>query len=393
MIGKILITLFSFLFFIYIFWFKLIRKNDTNYIVFLVVQAIGIFVNFIQIIFNVLNSAFWNIVIWTFSIIIPALIVALEYKKINISEMIQIFVGKIFKFLGNDKKAKEVLINLLNKYPDSYYGHKNLAQIYEHEGGMRKAIEEYVKTLELKRDDYKSYYKISILLKDLGRNKQAILMLNNLLKVKPDHYEACMMLGELLIDAGEYKKAISAINKSLKINEDKEELIYNLGIAYARTNEFNLAKSCFERVVSLNNSNYNAYYRLGQIALLYRDFNMAETYFLNSAFKEKEAKSFYELSKIYIIKNNKDKAALMIGKAIDLDSKYYKMAKDEPMFFSIRSFIKKPKENIEQKQDFQESKKEIMIEEYLNDTYNLTKVLNKQEENNKKYSWNKKSNK
>ena len=249
------------------------------------------------------------------------------------------------------------------------------------------AIEEYVKTLEIKRDDYKSYYRISLLLKDLGRNKQAILMLNNLLKVKPDHFEASLMLGELLIEKEEFKKAISVINKALKLKEDNEELIYNLGIAYARTNEFSLAKGCFEKVVSLNKSNYNAYYRLGQIALLYRDFDMAENYFSNSAYNEKEAKSYYELTKINIMKNNKEQAAIMLKKAIETDSKLYEIAKEEPMLFSIKQYIKKPKE--EKSIDFQESKKEKMIEDYLNDTYNLTKILNEQKEKKKDFSWNK----
>lgn len=387
MIIKILVTLISFLLFIYTFFFKLIKKNDTNYIIFLVIQAIGIFINFIQIIFNVLNNSFWNVIVWLFSIIIPVLIIVLEYKSINVSEMMQIFMAKMYMFFNNDKKAKDTLINVTEKYPESYFAHKYLANIYEKEGGMRKAIEEYVKTLEIKRDDYKSYYRISLLLKDLGRNKQAILMLNNLLKVKPDHFEASLMLGELLIEKEEFKKAISVINKALKLKEDNEELIYNLGIAYARTNEFSLAKGCFEKVVSLNNSNYNAYYRLGQIALLYRDFDMAENYFSNSAYNEKEAKSYYELTKINIMKNNKEQAAIMLKKAIETDSKLYEIAKEEPMLFSIKQYIKKPKE--EKTIDFQESKKEKMIEDYLNDTYNLTKILNEQKEKKKDFSWNK----
>lgn len=387
MIIKILVTLVSFLLFIYTFFFKLIKKNDTNYIIFLVIQAIGIFINFIQIIFNVLNNSFWNVIVWLFSIIIPVLIIVLEYKNINVSEMMQIFMAKMYMFFNNDKKAKDTLINITEKYPESYFAHKYLANIYEKEGGMRKAIEEYVKTLEIKRDDYKSYYRISLLLKDLGRNKQAILMLNNLLKVKPDHYEASLMLGELLIEKEDYKKAISVINKALRYNENKEEIIYNLGIAYARTNEFDLAKGCFEKVVSINNLNYNAYYRLGQIALLYRDFDMAENYFSNSAYNEKEAKSYYELTKINIMKNNKEQAAIMLKKAIETDSKFYAIAKEEPMLFSIKQYIKKPKE--EKSIDFQESKKEKMIEDYLNDTYNLTKILNEQKEKKKDFSWNK----
>lgn len=381
MIEKIIVTLVSFLLFIYMFFFKMIKKNDTNYLIILGIEAIGILINFIQILFNVLKTGFFNGLVYIFGIIIPILVFLLEYKNINVSEMMCVCISKILLIFGNAKKAKEILIKLNSKYPNSYYAHKMLAETYEKEGGMRKAIEEYVKVLEIRRNDYKSYYKISLLLKDLGRNKQAILMLQNLLKVKPEHCPASKMLAELLIESEEYKKSITVINKALKFNEDNEKLIYNLGIAYIKTNEFSLAKNCFEKIVELNNHNYNAYYRLGQIALLYRDFDIAENYFSNSAYNEKEAKSYYELTKIYMMKNQKDKAALAVQKAIESDSKFYEIAREEPMLFSIKQFIEKPKTIVETKKQ-EESKTEKMIEEYLNDTYNLTKILNKQKDKN-----------
>ena len=390
MVEKIIVTLISFLLFIYIFFFKMFKKNDANYVVILIIQAIGILINFMQIIFGFFCSTFWNVIVYLFGIIIPALVFVLEYKKINVSEIMQICVSKVFMFFEKDKKVKETLIDLTNKYPDSYYAHKLLAEIYAKEGGMRKSIEEYVKTLEIKRNDYKSYYKISVLLKDLGRNKQAIQMLNNLLKVKPEHLEASKMLAKLIKKKEEYKKAINIINKALKSNENDEELIYNLGIAYIRVNEFDLAKKCFEKIVTINNKNYYAYYRLGQIALLYRDFDMAESYFLSSTYKEKEAKAYYELAKIYMIKNQKDKAILSIQKAINSNSDFYNISRNEPVLFPIKQFIKKPEKDINKEQYEEENAEEKIIEEYLNDTYNLTKILNRQNENKGNYEWNKK---
>ena len=390
MLEKILVTLISFILFSYMFFFKMFKKNDSNYIVFLVIEAIGILVNFIQIIFGVLNNTFGNVIVYLFAIIVPVLVFALEYKKINVSEFIHIGICKVWVWLGENKKAKENLISLTVKYPDSYYAHKMLAEIYEKEGGMRKAIEEYVKTLELRRNDYKSYYRISLLLRDLGRNKQAKQMLSNLLKVKPEHYPATKMYVELLIQDEEYKKVINFINKALKFHQNKQDLIYNLGIAHVKTNDFSLAKKSFEQVINLNNEHFNAYFRLGQIALLYRDYDLAETYFLNSTYNEKEAKSYYELTKIYMMKNQKDKAALTIQKAIDSDGKFYQIAKEEPMLFGIKQFIKKPEISVEGKEDNKDSKLEEKIEEYLNDTYNLTKILNKQEESKKNFEWNKK---
>ena len=389
MIEKIIVTLVSFILFVYVFFFKMIKKNDTNYLIVLGIEAVGILINFIQILFGVLRTVFFNGVVYIFAIIIPALVFALEYKNINVSEIMYVIASRVYLLIGKTKKAKEVLINLSSKYSNSYFAHKMLAEIYEKEGGMRKSIDEYVKVLEIKRNDYKSYYRISLLLRDLGRNKQAILMLENLLKVKPEHYPAAEMLAELLIEKEDYKKAITVINKALKFNDDKEDLIYNLGIAYIKTNDFSLAKNCFEKIINLNNGHYNSYYRLGQLALLYRDFDMAENYFTNSSYNEKEAKSYYELAKIYMMKNQKDKAVLAVQKAIEADSKYYTIAKEEPILFSIKEHIKKPEIIIETKVQ-EETKTEQMIEEYLNDTYNLTKILNKQEESKKSFEWNRK---
>lgn len=377
MIEKIIVTLLSFILFVYIFLFKMIKKNDTNYLIILGIQAIGIFINFIQILFGVSKTGFFYGIVYIFSIIIPCLVCILEYKKINISEILYVLVSRILLVFGNEKKSKEILIDLCAKYPKSYFAHKLLAQIYEKEGGMRKSIDEYVKVLDIKRNDYKSYYRISILLRDLGRNKQAIEMLENLLKVKPDHMQASAMLVELLIETEEYKKAIGVANKALKFNEDDENLIYNLGIAYIKTNDFSLAKKCFEQIVSINKENYLAYYRLGQIALLYRDFDMAEIYFKNSAYNEKEAKAHYELTKIYMIKNQKDKAINAVQKAIETDINFYEIAQDEPILFPIKQYIKKPEKIVETKKQ-EEPKVEKMIEEHLNNTYSLTKNLNKQ---------------
>ena len=59
------------------------------------------------------------------------------------------------------------------------------------------------------------------------------------------------------------------------------------------------------------------------------------------------------------------------------------------MLFSIKQYIKKTETVVEIKRQ-EESKTEKMVEEYLNDTYNLTKFLNKQQESKKSFEWNRK---
>lgn len=194
MIEKILFSLVALLLFLYIFVFKLIKKNDTTYLVILGIQAIGILLNFIKIIFNIFTGMMSKFIIYFLCLIFPIAVLVLESKDINFSELIYVGTSKILLLTGKRKKAKEILMKLVSKYDKSYIGHKMLAEIYEKEGGMRKAIDEYVKVLDIRGNDYKSYFKISKLLKDLKKDKEAIEMLTILVKKKPELYEASKML-------------------------------------------------------------------------------------------------------------------------------------------------------------------------------------------------------
>ena len=150
MIERIIFTLVSFLLFAYIFLFKMMKKNDTTYLVLLLFQAIGILMNLIRVLFDALTGTASVVIMYLFSIISPIIVFYLECKNINCSEWLQIALARMYILFSNERKAKEVLINIISKYDKSYTAHKLLAEIYEKEGGMRKAIDEYVKVLDLK---------------------------------------------------------------------------------------------------------------------------------------------------------------------------------------------------------------------------------------------------
>ena len=385
MIGKILFSLIALLLFLYMFVFKLIKKNDTTYLIVIIIQAIGILLNFIQIISGILNIEFFKFINWNFCIVIPVIILLFEYKGFNFSEVISILASKILLITGNRKKAKDVLLKLVSKYEKSYNGHKILAEIYQEEGGMRKAIDEYVKVLDIKNDDYKSYFKISKLLNDLGKKDEAIEMLTILTKKRPEFLEPSKMLGDLLLEKNKFKEAVSIYVQATKHNEEDAELYYNLGIAYSRINQFSLAKECFLKAIEIDSNLYNSYYRLGQIALLYRDIEEAEDYFLQSMYGETESKSFYQLAKIYMMKNDKQKAIMYLNRAAENSNELFKKASEEPMFFSVKGQIIEPEEG----KEYEESKKEKDISDYLDNTYALTNYLDnekKPKKSNNKFS-------
>ena len=338
MLEKICFNLTAFAIFIIIF-FKIIRKNDTNYVSILVLEAIGLTISFIEIKIGIDSNSFFKSLRYLFSIIIPVLIILTELNGLNYSEIISIVMAKFLVMLGDYKGAKTVLIKMVTKYPESYKGHKMLAKIYEKEGGMRKAIDEYVKLVDIKGNDYKSYFKIADLLNELGQKNEAIQILENLMKNKPDSYEGSILLGELLCGQERFKEAERVYQEALKYRPTDFDLYYNLGITYTMLSEFQMAKEMYEQAAEINHRAYGAQYSLGQIAFIQGDLDVAEKYFEHSLYGELESKAYYQLAKIYVQKGEKDIAIHFLNKAIEIEPELLELANKEKVFEKIREHI------------------------------------------------------
>ena len=153
---------------------------------------------------------------YLFSIFLPLALIVLENKGHLFAEIVYVIASKYLMMMSYDKKAKKFILNLIDKYPESYKGHELLAKIYERENEMEKAIDEYVLAVDRNSKDYKSYYKIAELLNNLGKKDEAIEMLNHLLDTKPEIYEASMLLGSLLCEQERFKEAVSVYMDALK---------------------------------------------------------------------------------------------------------------------------------------------------------------------------------
>ena len=384
MFEKLLFNLIAFSLFIIIF-FKIIRKNDTNYIALLIIQAFGIAISFIEIRLGIVESILWRSLRYLFSVILPFLIIILEVKGINFSEILSVFAANFFIMIGDTKTAKTILVKLVSKYPESYLGHKLLAECYEKEGGMRRAIEEYVPAVDINKKDYKSYFKIADLLRDLGKKDEAIEMLDTLVKTKPDCYEASCLLGELLCEQERFKEAANVYHEALKYKPADFDLYYNLGIVYTRLSDFQMAKEMYERAAEINHRMYGANYNLGLIAFIQKDYDTAEKYFENSLYEELEPMAYYQLAKIYVYKGEKDKAINFLNKAIELDPKLKVVAEKEKAFEKIKEYItvsvkmEEKEENIENEQEEQKSKilkeQERKAREYLENTSRIIEEM------------------
>lgn len=394
-IEQLIFTFISFAIFVYMF-FRMIKNNDTSYVFALVIEAIGITLNFAEVLFGIKLNLLFMILKYIFAILFPIAIIILEKKYVPLFEMINVMKSKIYMFFGDTKKAKQALISILDKNQNSYQAHRLLAEIYEKEGGMRKAIDEYVQAVDLNKQDYDSYYKVAELLNNLDKKEEASEMLFNLLNKKPEMYEASILLGEILINSEMYKEAVNVYQEALRYNPISYDLNYNLGIAYTMLNDFQNAKICYEKAAEINTLAYNAKYSLAEIALIYKDFEEAEKRFLEAIEEEElSADGYYELSKIQLIKGEKDTAIKYVNLAIDINSKkIVEKVKKDPIFIPIMARISIPfnLENQILEKEGKLQQKDIKSKEHLEEmaeitrhlSYNDIKLLRKNVDNGKK---------
>lgn len=380
LIEQLIFIIIAFALFVYMFY-KLIKKNDTKYVPILAIEAIGIAIDFVQLYFTEEDiGTVTRIIIYTLSIIIPILIIVLEKLNSNFSEMADSFIARMHLVFGNTKAAKNKLIKLVTEYPESYIGHKLLAQIYEKEGGQRKAVDEYVQAIDINKQDYDSYYKVANLLTDLDKKDEAAKMLTSLLSKKPDYTEATVALGDLLIEQENYKEAANIYLEALKYSPTSYDLNYNLGIVYTMLNDFQNAKMYYERAAQLNSMVYNTKYSLAEIAMMYKELEEAEQYFLQVIDDEElGADAYLELAKIYLIKNDKDQAIRYANVAIQEQPKrIVEKIQNDVTFAIIISKLSIPfnlEIEGEEEKPHKLTKKEIKAKEHLEQMVEITKKI------------------
>ena len=98
---------------------------------------------------------------YIFSVLLPIFFIWLEYaKKIDFAEIFYLIIAKMTLTIGKDEIAKQYLLRLVEKYTDSYKGHKMLAELYEKNEKYELALEEYEKVYELNPKDENIYLRI-----------------------------------------------------------------------------------------------------------------------------------------------------------------------------------------------------------------------------------------
>lgn len=369
MILTILITLLALAFFTITF-FRMIKTNSTNYIYLLVLEFIGISVDFIVLFIGKKASGIGNTITLIISVIIPMIIFILEKNGLEFDEIINMLNINL-----NKNASKEQLLKIIERNPKSYSAHLKLAEYYEKNGEKDKAQNEYIKVIQIKEEDYKTYCKLAKLFHEDKRDEEAIETLQMLTKIKPDHYEGSMLLGNILYENDKFKEAILVYNEILKYKPSEFDIYYHLGMTYTRLNDFNNAKECYKKAATVNSLKDISNLTLGEISLLFKEYEEAEKYFFESINGEDEkvsANSYFYLAKIKMLQNNREQAIQYLNLAIELYPKIVKKIENDEILIPIMGKI-----NIKGDKEVTSkiTEKEEEVINYLGNTFNVVETL------------------
>lgn len=376
MIEKIIFNVLAFSLFTVMF-FKLIKKNDTSYVYLIVLQFIGITVNFFELVMGKSFGAIAKIFMYITAIFMPVLVIVIEkIKKIELFDVLYYILAKSLMSVGRYNDARKYLIHIIKRDKNNEKAHELLAKVYEKLEKYDLALEEYQIVCEINSKNYEAMLSMGEINNRIGRKKEAIVVLADLLKRKPDYYEASMLLGNIYYYEEAYKESTMIYMSALRYRPDSYELNYYIGMSFTMLNDFNRAKEFYKKAATINSNLYHARFSIGQIELIAGEIENAKMEFMQCInIEELETEAYYYIARIAMINGNLEQAQNYANIAIEENPLMYDRMAEENIFSPIIEKIHKPQNGSKRKTEKEITQREKMIDIHLHEMTNLVGKL------------------
>jgi Flp pilus assembly protein TadD len=170
---------------------------------------------------------------------------------------------------GVDPRAliqEALAIHHLQKNPDDFEAHYNLAALLQVKGDLTQSITHFKEALRLRPEDPTANNALGATLLAAGQVDESISHFSTALKSRPDYFDAHYNLGNALASRGDYPGALTHFRSAVRLNPDDANAEANLGSAFAEIGNLREARLHFERALRLNPNHQLARENLQQIS-------------------------------------------------------------------------------------------------------------------------------
>ncbi len=153
----------------------------------------------------------------------------------------------------------------LEKNPDDFEAHYNLAAMLQARGAQADAIQNFEFAVRLRPQDATANNALGASLLAAGRIGEAIPYLHAALRVQPDNFDAHYNLANALVSQDKFLEAIEHYRATIRLHPDDANAEANLGGALAQTGKLAEAKLHFQRALRIDPNHKLARENLEQI--------------------------------------------------------------------------------------------------------------------------------
>ena len=139
-------------------------------------------------------------------------------------------MGIIFNALGDQPRARQFYLKVIDLDPDNGDAYFNLGYLSESQGELSEAVNYYEKAVEVAPKNAEAYYNLGNVYASLGQNGEAIASYLKTVGINPRHQDAFVNLSILSFKSRDFQGAIHYL-------EEAQALGYNPPAEYLKTLE------------------------------------------------------------------------------------------------------------------------------------------------------------
>jgi tetratricopeptide (TPR) repeat protein len=153
----------------------------------------------------------------------------------------------------------------LQKNPDDFEAHYNLAALLMGHGQLDEAILHFTQANRIRPNEPTVNNAFGAALLAAGRTEDSVPHLTAALNARPDYFDARYNLGNALASLGDFRGALAQFQAAVRINPDDANAEANLGSAFAEIGDTRQARLHYERALRLNPDHELALDNLAQL--------------------------------------------------------------------------------------------------------------------------------
>ena len=207
----------------------------------------------------------------------------------------------------------------LDKNPDAWIAHNNLAPILAGQGKLDEAIGHCNEALRLKPAYPEAHVTLGNLMLNQGKLDEAIKHYSEAVRLKPDYVQAHVNLGNVLLDQGRIDEAIGLYTEALQLNPSYPETHNSLGNALFAQSKLDEAVTQYTEALRLRPAFPEAHNNMGMVLANQGKLDEAVTHYTEALRLEPAfAAAYHNRGAAYGRIGDYDRAIADLSKAIEL---------------------------------------------------------------------------